>query len=504
MNLPASNLNLQSILGGASMSGESNGIVTLPGQGVDGQAIELSEFSSILMSPEVLASFLDKLRELLPEAAVKQIEAMLSSGKGLPDTADIAALIDQVIAAVAKGEIASEGDLPLGEAVLDPSGQAAHLLTEDGEEVPQAGEIAETEIKAEAEAEAESEGGEIASELVSFIASLIKEARKSETAAIDGQKDIPAGEGKGESIEAVDGVVAAKPGLENIVAGMAGEKTAPSVLAATPPRAEVAVSESVDNLRRQFQRPTHENLTPRELAAALAAEEGDDLLSVKLEKELPYQRQVLGTTVRELAHERSAAFNQLMSSGTEKISAVLNENNPGLGGIAKMSLDVPTGMTPLQKPVQTAPPPLNVPLGGKAWGDGLGNRITWMLGQNVQQASLRITPPHLGPIEIKIAVNNDQTNVIFSAQHSAVRDALEAAIPRLREMFNENNMQLVNVDVGQRETGGQRAMDDFLFRGDGDGVPGDEHADQNSAEEINQDGVGPARLVSDGLVDDYA
>ncbi|MES9885309.1 MAG: hypothetical protein ABW140_00730, partial [Candidatus Sedimenticola sp. 6PFRAG1] len=117
MNLPASNLNLQSILGGASMSGESNGIVTLPGQGVDGQAIELSEFSSILMSPEVLASFLDKLRELLPEAAVKQIEAMLSSGKGLPDTADIAALIDQVIAAVAKGEIASEGDLPLGEAV---------------------------------------------------------------------------------------------------------------------------------------------------------------------------------------------------------------------------------------------------------------------------------------------------------------------------------------------------------------------------------------------------
>jgi flagellar hook-length control protein FliK len=77
----------------------------------------------------------------------------------------------------------------------------------------------------------------------------------------------------------------------------------------------------------------------------------------------------------------------------------------------------------------------------------------------MQQAEIKLTPPDLGPLEIKITLHNDQTNVSFVANHAATRDALEAAIPRLREMFNEANLNLGHVDVGQQQAGGTAGGD---------------------------------------------
>ena len=103
--------------------------------------------------------------------------------------------------------------------------------------------------------------------------------------------------------------------------------------------------------------------------------------------------------------------------------------------------------------------PVQVPVGQPGWDSAVGERIQWMVSRNVQQAEIRLTPPELGPMEIKISLQNDQTQVQFVANHATTRDALEAAIPRLRELFGEINLNLANVDVSQQQTGDASAQE---------------------------------------------
>jgi flagellar hook-length control protein FliK len=118
---------------------------------------------------------------------------------------------------------------------------------------------------------------------------------------------------------------------------------------------------------------------------------------------------------------------------------------------------------------------LREPVGGQRWKDELGVQLTLMAAQGKQSGSLRLSPEHLGPLEIQITVNDDKTtNVQFGAQHADTRAALQDALPRLREMFTAAGLQLGDAGVSgeaprQRaeEAGGAAA----LAEGRGDGEP---------------------------------
>ena len=143
--------------------------------------------------------------------------------------------------------------------------------------------------------------------------------------------------------------------------------------------------------------------------------------------------------------------------------------------------------------------PLNVPVGQPGWDQAVGERIQWMVNQNVQQAEIKLTPPNLGPMEIKISMQNDQTSVTFVAAQAPTRDALEASIPRLREMFGEINLNLANVDVGHRQAG--ESGGDGAGEAQGAGASGDQgQADSGWSAES-----GPvSTLTGNGLLDTYA
>jgi len=85
------------------------------------------------------------------------------------------------------------------------------------------------------------------------------------------------------------------------------------------------------------------------------------------------------------------------------------------------------------------------------WGREFSNRIMWMAKNKMYSAQLRVDPPNLGVIEIKITVNQDQATVSFAANNAIVRDAIESASIRLKEQFMENGFQSVDVDVSSRE-----------------------------------------------------
>ena len=106
---------------------------------------------------------------------------------------------------------------------------------------------------------------------------------------------------------------------------------------------------------------------------------------------------------------------------------------------------------------------MTIPPQNPSWGEVVGDRLQWMANQNIQEAKIRLHPQELGQLDVHIQVGKDQqTTIAFSTPHAQVREALETAIPRLREMFGENGLTLGDVNVSQHSSSeqGQANRDD--------------------------------------------
>lgn len=90
---------------------------------------------------------------------------------------------------------------------------------------------------------------------------------------------------------------------------------------------------------------------------------------------------------------------------------------------------------------------LRAPVGSPAWNDELGGRLTWMAANGRESASLRLSPENLGPLEVRISVQDGEAKVWFGAAHADTRSALEQSLPRLREMFASQGLVLADSGV---------------------------------------------------------
>ena len=86
-------------------------------------------------------------------------------------------------------------------------------------------------------------------------------------------------------------------------------------------------------------------------------------------------------------------------------------------------------------------------VGTPEWDTELGQKIVWMVGDKHQVAEMHINPPELGPLDIKLSIDGQQTTAVFTSPHSAVRDAVESALPRLREVLADSGIMLGNASV---------------------------------------------------------
>ena len=82
--------------------------------------------------------------------------------------------------------------------------------------------------------------------------------------------------------------------------------------------------------------------------------------------------------------------------------------------------------------------------------DELGARIQLMLRDGLGKAQIQLHPVELGRLQVTISTDGDQARVAFLADAGATRDAIEHSLPRLREMLEQNGLQLAQSDVGQR------------------------------------------------------
>jgi flagellar hook-length control protein FliK len=115
---------------------------------------------------------------------------------------------------------------------------------------------------------------------------------------------------------------------------------------------------------------------------------------------------------------------------------------------------------------------VNHPLNQPGWDQAFGEKIQWLVGQRIQGAQIRLNPAQLGPMEVNIQVRNEQASIQFNSAHLPVREALEAAIPRLRDMMESSGVELVDVDISggafaERQAGkGRETVADSAFDND--------------------------------------
>ena len=76
-----------------------------------------------------------------------------------------------------------------------------------------------------------------------------------------------------------------------------------------------------------------------------------------------------------------------------------------------------------------------------------------MLGRAESKAELVLTPPNLGKLEVSINLNGDQTTAQFIASSQAARDALERAMPQLREVLQQAGIMLGDANVSTSQQG---------------------------------------------------
>lgn len=143
-------------------------------------------------------------------------------------------------------------------------------------------------------------------------------------------------------------------------------------------------------------------------------------------------------------------------SDTANAAILAGESNPGNSGStpAFATAMAATGVTngtaaPAQQP-HAPPQAITSTINSPNWTQDFGSRVVWMAKNDQQVAQININPPQLGPIQITLSINGDQTTATFASPHSEVRQAIQDSLPQLREMFSNAGISLGQANVGSQ------------------------------------------------------
>lgn len=102
--------------------------------------------------------------------------------------------------------------------------------------------------------------------------------------------------------------------------------------------------------------------------------------------------------------------------------------------------------------------PVNQPIAmhQSGWTEEVVNRVMYLSSNNLKSADIQLQPAELGRLDIRVnMVPDQQTQVTFMSAHPSVREALDGQMHRLRDMFTQQGMGQVDVNVSDQGRGWQ-------------------------------------------------
>ncbi|HAS6279702.1 TPA: flagellar hook-length control protein FliK [Vibrio vulnificus] len=133
-----------------------------------------------------------------------------------------------------------------------------------------------------------------------------------------------------------------------------------------------------------------------------------------------------------------------------------------------------TGQTRAENVAAQQPP---MPLTRELANEQVAEKVQMMMSKNLKQLDIRLDPPELGRMQIRMTMNNDIANVHFTVTNPQARDIIEQTLPRLREMLAQQGMQLADSSVQQQASGQQQRQ--YSADGQGNGQQSSRFASSN-------------------------
>ena len=139
-----------------------------------------------------------------------------------------------------------------------------------------------------------------------------------------------------------------------------------------------------------------------------------------------------------------------------------------------------------------------LPVHAPRFAEGMSQQVVVLAQHGIQQAQMSLSPPEFGPVDVRLTIANDEASVQLAAPTAVAREAIQEALPRLKEMMEQSGVRLndsgVFAQLPQRDQSGLARE-----RGEGWQPP---HGAQAAADEAAL----PAPIVMRhvGFVDAYA
>ena len=224
---------------------------------------------------------------------------------------------------------------------------------------------------------------------------------------------------------------------------------------------------------------------------------------VELDVDMPVLQQAAQPRADVVAAEGLRAEAMLNAKpGPGNFQVASPQHTPLAGATSPTFQPVDAGGKPL-------PGSIDIPVRDASWGDRLNERVVMMANNRLQNVDLRLSPAELGPLRVKVSVEDGTANVSFVAQHAVTRDAIEQALPRLRTLLEQNGIDLGNTSVDQHspEQGMAHAGADGGDESSREGAPAAERAmadGGNTGSGVDDTGTESVVRLSRGLLDTFA
>ncbi|WP_288346078.1 flagellar hook-length control protein FliK, partial [uncultured Pseudoalteromonas sp.] len=127
----------------------------------------------------------------------------------------------------------------------------------------------------------------------------------------------------------------------------------------------------------------------------------------------------------------------------------------------------------------------------------LQERVSALLNINNKEAEIRLDPPEMGSMQIRIRSDAEQAQINFVVQNQQAKEALEQSMPRLREMLAQQGIELGESSIQQgspEQQDGQSEQGQFA---------GNQQTDEQQPE-VSAQSSETSRQQSSSSIDYYA
>ena len=265
----------------------------------------------------------------------------------------------------------------------------------------------------------------------------------------EGALELSSGDGQEETEELVANVAvtpSSQSGQASVDKELLIEKSADSVqfAKATIADGQEGGKSKVDNLRWVLeqmsvssQKTANNTVDQKSVSSDFTLEEG---MSLQLDGELveiKSQDQLFSKNGEELVANKKAveqlftnlgASNQSIATSTVVSGQALN------GAVRNDSM-------PAQLTMQSLP-------NSQLFPNEMATKVSWVAKEGFKTAHIQLDPPELGSLTVKVSVDQDSnTHISFVASSAQAKDSLEGQMQRLRDMLQQQGLELDSVDV---------------------------------------------------------